>query len=31
MVFENTWTGNWENAFRGLRNKPSALQEGVVR
>lgn len=20
MKFENTWTGNWENAFRGLRH-----------
>ena len=20
MRFENTWTGNWENAFRGLRH-----------
>lgn len=20
MKFENTWTGNFENAFRGLRN-----------
>ena len=20
MKFENSWTGNWENAFRGLRH-----------